>query len=95
MLPRVPGSAPRRAEQVWGKVGARRYPSTRLEKGAWRWLFAPRVRLRIDLAAGAVGPAPSSPAPPALTLRWETQNSWVTPWPLQFWRKLRPGPALG
>lgn len=46
MLPRVPGSAPRRAEQVWGKVGC---PALPLHQAGERGLA---------LAVCPEGPAP-------------------------------------
>lgn len=63
--------ARRRAEQVWGDVGCRALLLHQACGGAWRWLFAPGARLRVDLAAGAVGPAPTLPTSPSVpTLRW-------------------------
>lgn len=86
--------ARRRAEQVWGEVGCRALPLHQACEGAWRWLFAPGARLRIDLAASAIGPAPNTPPHPSPDPALGTQSSWVTPWPPQFWRKLRSGSGL-
>lgn len=80
----------RRAEQVWGEVECPARPLRQAGEGAQRRLFAPEVRLLIDLATGAVGPTPIL----LLILRRGTQSSWVMPWPPQFWRKLWPGPGL-
>lgn len=87
--------ARRRAEQVWGDAGCRALLLHQACGGAWRWLFAPGARLRIDLAAGcrwACSNSPHLPVSPDLALG--TQSSWVMPWPPQFWRKLWPGPGL-
>lgn len=60
-------SRARRRAEVWGEVGCPALPLHQAGEGGGRPLFVPGVWLRIDLAAGALGPAsPCAPTPAAL-----------------------------